>query len=64
MLYVFRHAATVEPIFPRLNLIRFDLVLMEIWEILPAIREVDISLASNALQVWNRLYLHVYNKKL
>ena len=27
MLYVFRHAATVEPIFPRLNLIRFDLVI-------------------------------------
>ena len=27
MLYVFRHAATVEPIFPRLNLIRFDLEL-------------------------------------
>ena len=27
MLYVFRHAATVEPISPRLNLIRFDLVI-------------------------------------
>ena len=27
MLYVFRHAATVEPIFPRLNLIRFDLAM-------------------------------------